>query len=138
MRSALALAAIVVVVASCSPTDAAPRSREEVVGALESAGLRVCTTDDAPSGIDGVVDARELAVAVGSCDSGATGRVVVATLQDEDDRDRIIAALLAVHRPRFADGVWTMGTTTVAISGVPDDEVVERVGRAMDALGANG
>ena len=52
--------------------------------------------------------------------------------------DRIIAALLAVHRPRYADGVWTMGTTTVALSGVPDDEVVERVGRAMDALGANG
>ena len=47
-----------------------------------------------------------------------------------------MSPLLEVTRPRFADAVWRLGATTVLLSGVPDDEVVVRVGQAMKDLGA--
>ena len=121
---------------ACSPADSELRSRDDVIAALESVGLRVCTTDESPTDLDGAEQIARIDVAVGSCDSDATGQVVIATHASEDDRDRLVSPLLAVTRPRFADAVWRLGTTTVLLSGVPDDEVVDLVGQAMHDLGA--
>ena len=121
---------------ACSPSDSDPRTREDVIAALEDVGLRVCRTDESPAALDGADQIARVDVAVGSCDSDATGQVVIATHPSEGDQDRLVSAVLAVPRPRFADAVWTFGTTTVALSGVPDDEVVDLVGQAMKDLGA--
>ena len=75
-------------------------------------------------------------MAVERCGSDMTGKLVVATSTSEDARDRLVAALLAVPAPRFADAVWKYGTTMVLIAGVPDDDVVDRVQEAMTTLGA--
>jgi hypothetical protein len=134
MRAALALVMLAAV--ACSPSDSELRSREDVIAALESVGLRVCRTDESPTDLDGVEQIARVDVAVGSCDSDATGQVVIATHASEDDRDRLVSPLIAVTRPRFADALWRLGTTTVLISEVPDDDIVDRVGQAMNDLGA--
>jgi hypothetical protein len=131
-----AVAFVLLTALACSPSDSELRSRDDVITALEGVGLRVCTTDESPTDLDGVEQIARVDVAVGSCDSDATGQVVIATHASEDDGDRLVSPLLAVTRPRFADAVWRLGTTTVLLSGVPDDEVVDRVGQAMNDLGA--
>jgi hypothetical protein len=134
VRAAVAL--VLLAALACSPSDSELRTREDVIAALEGVGLRVCTTDESPTALDGAEQIARVDVAVGSCDSDAAGQVVIATHPSEDDQDRLVSAVLAVPRPRFADAVWTLGTTTVALSGVPDDEVVDLVGQAMKDLGA--
>jgi hypothetical protein len=134
VRAGLAL--LVVIAVACSPSDSPQRSRDDVIAALEGVGLRVCTTDESATNLDGAEQISRVDVAAGTCDSDATGQVVIATHPSEDERDRLVAPLLAVTRPRFADAVWRLGTTTVLLSGVPDDEVVDLVGEAMHDLGA--
>ena len=137
-RSRRALALLVAAMAglACSPREVGQRTRTEIEEALEQAGLRICNTDQTSSGLEGTEEIVRLDVAVERCGSDATGNIVVATAPSEAERDRLLSALLAVPRPRFADAVWKFGTTMVLLSGVPDDDVVDRLQEAMSSLGA--
>ena len=66
--------------------------RDDVIAALEDVGLRVCTTDESPTALDGAEQIARVDVAVGSCDSDATGQVVIATHPSEGDQDRLVSA----------------------------------------------
>ncbi len=136
MRRGLALLVAAMAGLACSPREVDQRSRTEIGEALEQAGLRICSTDQTPSGLAGTDEIVRLDVAVERCGTDATGDIVVATTPSEAERERLLSALLAVPRPRFADAVWKFGTTMVLVSGVPDDDVVDRVQEAMRSLGA--
>ena len=109
---------------------------DDVIAALEGVGLRVCTTDESPTALDGVEQIARVDVAVGSCDSNATGEVVIATHASEDDRDRLVSPLLAVPAPASPMRCGGWAQRPWLLSGVPDDEVVDLVGEAMHDLGA--
>jgi hypothetical protein len=133
---AITLVGVAALATACTPDDGDDRSRGDIEAALRNTGMTVCGTNEDPVDLDGVESAVELDLAVGSCESGRTGQIVIATHPSESERDRVDNAVLAVPRPRFADALWKLGSTTVVLTGVPDDDVVERVQDAMEALGA--
>ena len=120
---------------ACSPRDLAPHSRTEIGEALEDAGLRVCDSDQTPSGLSGTDEVVQLDVAVERCGSDVNGND---RGRHVDERRRTRPPRRRPPRraaPRFADAVWKYGTTMVLIAGVPDDDVVDRVQDAMTTLG---
>ena len=101
-----------------------------------AAGLVTCATDGPSPGPAGTPAVISIDVAVGSCDGGPPGRLVVATHESAAARDRIVRGIVSQTRPRFGDAVWTFGTTSVLLSGPTSDEVVTRLQDAMATLGA--
>jgi hypothetical protein len=121
---------------ACAPGSGDPHSVAEVEQAVASAGLVTCATDGPSPGPAGTPAVISLDVAVGTCDGGPPGRIVVATHESSAARDRVVRGIVSQSRPRFGDAVWTFGTTSVLLSGPTSDEVVSRLHDAMKALGA--
>jgi hypothetical protein len=122
--------------AACAPGSGGTRSVAEIEQAISSAGLVTCATDGPSPGPAGTPAVTSVDVAVGSCDGGPAGRLVVATHESSDARDRVVRGIVSQARPRFGDAVWTFGTTSVLLSGPTSDEVVTRLQTAMASLGA--
>jgi hypothetical protein len=121
---------------ACAPGSGDPHTVAEVEQAIASAGLVTCATDGPSSGPAGTPAVFTLDVAVGTCDGGPPGRIVVASHESSAARDRVVRGIVSQARPRFGDAVWTFGTTSVLLSGPTSDEVVSRLHDAMKALGA--
>ena len=124
------------VLTACAPGAGDPHSVAEIEQAIARAGLVTCATDGPSPGPAGTPAVISIDVAVGSCDGGPPGRLVVATHESSAARDRIVRGIVSQTRPRFGDAVWTFGTTSVLLSGPTSDEVVTRLQDAMAALGA--
>jgi hypothetical protein len=134
--TAVAVGALGVAVAACAPGEGDPHSVAEIEQAISAAGLVTCATDGPTPGPAGTPAVISLDVAVGTCDGGPPGRLVLATHESSAARDRVLRGVVSQTRPRFADAVWTFGTTTVLLSGPTSDEVVSHLQDAMAALGA--
>ena len=134
--TAVAVGALGVALAACAPGEGDPHSVAEIEQAISAAGLVTCATDGPSPGPAGTAAIISLDVAVGTCEGGPPGRLVLATHESDDARDRVVRGIVSQTRPRFADAVWTFGTTTVLLSGPTSDEVVSHLQDAMAALGA--
>ena len=134
MRATIAVA-VAGVLAACAPGTGDPHSVAEIEQAIARAGLVTCATDGPSPGPAGTPAVIGIDVAVGSCDGGPPGRLVVATHESAAARDRIVRGIVSQTRPRFGDAVWTFGTTSVLLSGPTIDEVVTRLQDAMASLG---
>ena len=136
MRAAIAVTVAAGVLTACAPGSGDPHSVAEIEQAIAAAGLVTCATDGPSPGPAGTPAVISIDVAVGSCDGGPPGRLVVATHESAAARDRIVRGIVSQTRPRFGDAVWTFGTTSVLLSGPTSDEVVTRLQDAMATLGA--
>jgi hypothetical protein len=132
---AVAVGALAVAVA-CAPGEGNSHSVADIEQAISAAGLVTCATDGPSPGPAGTPAVISLDVAVGTCDGGPPGRLVLATHESADARDRVVRGIVSQARPRFADAAWTFGTTTVLLSGPTSDEVVSHLQDAMASLGA--
>ena len=135
MRATIAVA-VAGVLAASAPGAGDPHSVAEIEQAISRAGLVTCATDGPSPGPAGTPAVISIDVAVGSCDGGPPGRLVVATHESAAARDRIVRGVVSQTRPRFGDAIWTFGTTSVLLSGPTSDEVVTRLQDAMATLGA--
>ena len=139
VRATIAVTAITVVagaLTACAPGTGDSHSVAEIEQAISRAGLVTCATDGPTPGPAGTPAVISIDVAVHSCDGGPPGRLVVATHESSDARDRIVRGIVSQTRPRFGDAVWTFGTSSVLLSGPTSDEVVTRLQDAMASLGA--
>ena len=136
MRAAIAVTVAAGVLTACAPGSGDPHSVAEIEQAIARAGLVTCATDGPSPGPAGTPAVISIDVAVGSCDGGPPGRLVLATHESAAARDRIVRGIVSQTRPRFGDAVWTFGTTSVLLSGPTSDEVVTRLQDAMATLGA--
>jgi hypothetical protein len=127
---------VVGVLSACAPGSGDPHSVAEIEQAISRAGLVTCATDGPSPGPAGTPAVISIDVAVGSCDGGPPGRLVLATHESSAARDRIVRGIVSQTRPRFGDAVWTFGTTSVVLSGPTSDEVITRLQDAMATLGA--
>jgi len=139
VRATIAVTAITVVagvLTACAPGSGDPHSVAEIEQAISRAGLVTCATDGPTPGPAGTPAVISIDVAVGTCDGGPAGRLVVATHESSAARDRVVRGVVSQTRPRFGDAVWTFGTSSVLLSGPTSDEVITRLQDAMAALGA--
>jgi hypothetical protein len=136
MRATIAVTVVAGVLTACAPGSGDPHSVAEIEQAITRAGLVTCATDGPSPGPAGTPAVISIDVAVGSCDGGPPGRLVLATHESAAARDRIVRGIVSQTRPRFGDAVWTFGTTSVLLSGPTSDEVVTRLQDAMATLGA--
>ncbi len=138
VRATLAVAVVVgaLTTAACAPGSGDAHSVADVEQAIAAAGLVTCATDGPSPGPAGTPAVIGLDVAVGTCDGGPSGRIVVATHESSTARDRVVRGIVSQTKPRFGDAVWTFGTTSVLLSGPTSDEVVSHLHDAMAALGA--
>jgi hypothetical protein len=137
VRATVTVAVVVAAaMTACAPGSGDSHSVAEIEGAIAAAGLITCATDGPSPGPAGTPEVTSIDVAVGSCDDGPLGRLVLATHESTDARDRIVRGVVSQAKPRFGDAVWTFGTTSVLLSGPSSDEVVARQHDAMASLGA--
>jgi hypothetical protein len=136
VRATIAVAVVAAATATaCAPGTGDTHSVAEIGQAIAAAGLVTCATDGPSPGPAGTPAVTSIDVALESCDGGPPGRVVVATHESTDARDRVVRGIVSQIRPRFGDAVWTFGTTSVLLSGPTSDEVVDRLQDAMASLG---
>ncbi len=114
---------------------------DAATGALESAGLAICGRIERPA--DGAaspsaLEAVTLDVANDrpGCTAGPVARIGVERFDSAGDRDAAAQAEEVRVRPRGSTLVHTFDDLVVAIPGLADDDLTDRISAALTARGA--
>jgi hypothetical protein len=107
----------------------------EIERAFTAEGLQVCSVDKANRHANQAVASRQYRLAL-DCGSDDDTKVIVDEFSQAEDRDAAARNFEVQGRPRAGGEVWTLGRFSIVVSGQLDDDVVKRVTRALDGIGA--
>jgi len=134
------LVAVALVASGCGSSDEFERREvAEVQAALERAGLEICSSREGEL-LPPDAESERLLVVAEDCAArdDVRANVQITAWDDEDARDSAAARHESHARPTSLGygAVWTLGDLTIDLSGPRADAVSDRVGEAMESLGA--
>ncbi|MGD9572642.1 MAG: hypothetical protein AB7V62_12185 [Thermoleophilia bacterium] len=135
--AAMLLAAVALALGGCDTDDFdAPADFADLEAVFADAGLVVCSAEDTEARAPGATEERVYEVEPEACEGAEDStQVVVTAYEDAADRDAAVARYHSQPRPQGV--LWTYGPLTVRVTGDRDEEVVDVLTEALDAVGAS-
>jgi hypothetical protein len=138
-RIPIAVATLAIALAGCGGGKLERKQVADVKSALRSAGLEICETGAPDEPPETAEDEQSIAVAVSCSDDEDEATVVLIAWPDRGARDAALRRFDVQSRPSAQNhgNTWAYGQFTIHVSGERNEDAVDRVVDAMDALGAS-
>jgi hypothetical protein len=125
-----------VALAACGERDPFERRTfSEIEQSFTDEGLNICAEARDNNHANQAVSSRQYRVAI-DCQTDDDAKVVVDEFAEAEDRDAAARNFEVQARPRAGGQVYTLGRFAVLVSGQLDDDVVDRVTKALKGIGA--